>query len=103
MTLRSYALTFTGSAQALSSLLAAGVLDVPTYCVDIQADPANANPFYVGGSGVTSSTGIRVPVPVDSIPEPPYRIGDSADADLRLGDVYLLGTLNEKARILVFA
>lgn len=103
MTLRSYAMTFNGSAQQLSSLLTAGVLDVPVYCVDIQADPANSNPIYVGGSDVSASVGIRIPVPLDSIPEPPYRIGDAADADMRLGDVYVLGTNGEKARILIFA
>lgn len=102
MTLRSYAITFSGSAQALSTLLTATVQDVEVYAVDIQADAGNANAFYVGDSAVTSSTGIRVPVPVSSVPEPPYRIGDFGTPRLRLADVYVLGTASQKARVLVF-
>ena len=103
MTLRSLVITFDGGIQSLATLLDAGVLDVAVSAIDIQADAANANPFYVGDSAVTVSSGIKVPTPLDGIPEPPYRIGDFSDGDMRMGDAYVKGTSGEKARILVFA
>lgn len=103
MTLRSFTLTFTGSAQNLGALLTGGILDSKVYCIDIQADPANTAVFYVGGPDVTADNGIQIPIPDNDIPEPPYRVGDAATSDMAMRDVYVLGTLNEKARILVFA
>ena len=102
MTLRSLTLTFSGSAQALSTLLSATVADVPVYAVDIQADNNNSNVFYVGGSDVDANKGIEIPIPVSSVPEAPYRIGDFGGRNLYLRDVYVLGTASQTAHILVF-
>jgi hypothetical protein len=102
MTLRTFTITFTGSAQQLSSLLTTEQ-DVPVYAMDIQAEPGNANACYVGDSTVSTSNGIRIPVPVTSVPEAPYRIGDFGSPQLLLSDVYMIGNAAQGARILVFA
>jgi hypothetical protein len=102
MTLKNYTLTFSGSAQSLSTLLAATVEDVEVYAIDIQADTGNANVCYVGAADVAAGTGIRIPVPVTTVPEPPYRIGDFGTPKIRMANVYMLGTASQKAHILVF-
>ena len=103
MTLRSYVLTLNGSIQQLSTLLAATVQDVPVYCIDLQCDAANANAVYVGASDVDANKGIRLPVPVSSVPEAPYRIGSFDEANVYMADVFVIGTNSQKLRVLVFA
>jgi len=102
MTLRSGVVTFTGAAQSLASILGTGVLDASAYAVDIQADSANAAVFYVGGADVAATNGMRIPIPVSSVPSPPYRIGDFNAKGLKLADIYVLGTTNQKAHVLAF-
>ena len=103
MTLRTAVLTLNGSAQALSSILAEGVQDIAVYAIDLQADAGNANAVYVGASDVSATNGIRIPVPVSSVPEAPYRIGSFEETTVALGDVYVIGTNTQKLRVLVFA
>lgn len=87
--------TLTGSAQALTAVYQGGIR-----WVSLQPDPANVNPSYVGGSGITSADyGVRLPAPSAGIPPPPHIIGEFADGTVALSDIYVIGTVGEKLHL----
>jgi hypothetical protein len=87
-------ITFTGSPQQVSSRGAIRELH-------IQADPANLNPFYVGGPDVSSTNGIIIPTPVAGLSAAPYIIDGFDDGRLEAVDVWVVGTAAEKARLML--
>jgi hypothetical protein len=102
MAVAHYVLTLTGSAQALSTVSGATVDTVRT--VSMQPGTANANPVYVGASGVSSTVfGVRLEVPVTNIPPAPFMLGETQSqiGHFKLSDVYVIGTNAEKLHLLV--
>lgn len=97
-----YVLTLNGSAQSLGSVTNATEHAIRT--VTLQAGTANANPFYIGDSSVsTTDYGVRVPAPVTNEPSAPVILGEtqSTYGHFKLSDIYVRGTNNEKIHLLV--
>ena len=65
--------------------------------VTLEGDDGNSNPAFVGGSGVTSATGIRL----HNSATVPGRIqlGPHAANNINLADLYIAGTQNEKVNV----
>jgi hypothetical protein len=94
---QNFLMTLTGAAQAVTVSLNGGRIRE----IHLQPDPANVNPFYVGGPDVATTTGQYVRAPSASVPPPPYVIDGFADGTMRSDDWYVIGTLNEKVRVMV--
>lgn len=96
-----FVLTLDGTAQRLSSLYASADLDVPVQVVMLQADGANANPIFVGGSGAvtTSAWGFRIEKATATVPPVPVIIAVERMA-IRLSDLWVIGTNTEKLHVL---
>lgn len=69
--------------------------------VSFQPGAANANPIFMGGSSVSSTTyGVRLPSADGGVPPAPYIIGEFNDGSIALSDFYVFGTAGEKLHIL---
>lgn len=98
MPVRHYVLTLDGTAQKLS---ASGITD-PVKHLAIQPDTGNANIIRVGSTAdvvSSSSYGFRLEAPVTGVPPAPY-VFEFPSGTISLADISVLGTLNEKLRIL---
>lgn len=95
---RTITLTATGTKlSALASLQAQE--DVPLQSLTIQADGANANPVFLGGSGVTiTDYGIRIPTPSGGVPAAPV-FYESGNRPVKLSEVFVVGTPGEKVHV----
>jgi hypothetical protein len=101
---RHYDLTLTGSAQNIATvLIAAGTLSVaedgPYQQVTLYSDDGNStHVVYVGGDSGVASTSYGVALDT----EESYTFGPlSLSAQIRLRDIWVNGTNNDKLRILV--
>jgi hypothetical protein len=94
---QTFLITLTGSAQQVTTSFGGGTIREIHLC----ADPTNVNPFYYGGSDVTTANGIYVRAPATGIPPPPVVIDGFDDGGMRADDMYLLGTAGEKIRVFV--
>jgi hypothetical protein len=99
--LRHYALTMSGVAQQLSTVLAADSDDHPGLEVHLEGAFANVNPIYVGGDSSVSSSSYssRIPGPAAAAPTEvvPDRIFQGVK--LRLKDFWVIGTASEVLHI----
>lgn len=99
MQMLNFVVTLTTSAQALAY---GSGKDYSCRQILLQPDAANANPMYVGGEGVTTSTGLRLEgYDADSRPPAPFPILFARDNPGALSMVYVLGTAGEKVRVTV--
>ena len=99
-----FVFTLNGSAQSLGSVsgLSREVLEKHLQTLWIQPDTGNSNPVYVGGVGVATTTGIRFEAPAATVPPAPWSPSDAFKVTgTKLGDWYVIGTNNEKVRVLV--
>ena len=96
MAFKQLTLTLTGSAQALTTALAAGIEDVPVKQIGLQADSANANVVYFGDSAVGTPYAVNIPVPVTSVPHGPLILDFPVGANVRLSELYVKGTNTQK-------
>lgn len=91
-----FTLTLTGVAQVLPTSVTPGAVR----WLSMQPDAANANPVYLGGTGVTAANyGTRIPAPVAGVPPPPHIIGEFQDGMVRLDAFYVIGTNTEKLHL----
>lgn len=99
--IRHHTLTMTGSAQQLSAAIA-DALPLPIRTISLQPYAANAAVAYVGGPGVSSTSyGVRLEIPVTSIPPAPFVLGEFQTGWVKLEDLYVNGANGEKLSILV--
>jgi hypothetical protein len=96
-----YVLTLTGSAQLLSSVLAADVLEVPVGQLMLQADSANAAVVGVGFSNAVTaaSCAATIPAAVAGVPAAPLLLGPFRPSQLFLSQIWVIGTNGQKLRI----
>ncbi len=100
---RNGVMTLSGSAQSLGALISPSETAVLCRHISIQPGPSNSNPVYIGGSGVTSSNGIRLEAPDAGVPPPPYVFEVYATGSADLASFYVIGTENETVRVLWIA
>lgn len=104
MAARDFTLTLTGSAQRLSTLLSnaevGGSLDESYVQLILAADPANAAAIFVGASSAVSSTlyGFALD-PTQATAKDRESIGPFIDGKVRLSDIWVIGTNNEKLHV----
>lgn len=102
--IRHYALTLTGAAQRLSSVLSPDDQANRRAFRELalQALGSNSNPIYVGGSSSVSATdyGFRINVPTGGVPDSPERLGAYDTGPLRLEDLWVIGTGSEVLHVL---
>lgn len=98
--------TLSGSAQNLLALLY-GLPLIPandhSCCfLSLQSDPNATGAIFIGDENLTTTDyGVRLPVPVTSIPAAPYVIGPSSgESPLKLSSVYVIGTAADKLHVL---
>lgn len=102
MSARDYTLTLTGVAQRLSSVLTnterGGPQDEAYRIIMLQPDKANTNDVFVGASSSVSSSvyGIRLDA-TDTLP--PVELGHYDTGPIKLSDLWVFGTNNEKLHI----
>ena len=97
-------LTLSGAAQVLNTALATGQRVGLLKQIILQADGANANVIYVGGTGPAASTaavsssayGFRIEVPVTTVPAAPTII---EAMNTSLADWQVIGTNTQKLHI----
>jgi hypothetical protein len=98
-------LTGTGNVLRLSSVLPAGIEDLPIRVIQLQPGGSNANPVYVGGYEIgaltTSKNGFRLESAAARVPPAPYVIGEFSNAPMKLSDFAVIGTNTEKLFITV--
>lgn len=99
MSFKQLNLTLTGSAQVLTGGLATSLGDPPIKQIGLQADSANANVIKVGDSAVSATLfSFSIPVPVTNVPYGPAVMDFPKDAVVRLSEIYVLGTNNQKVK-----
>lgn len=101
---RNFVLTLNGNAQSLASVsgLPRELLDKYVHALWLQPDTGNTNPFYVGGAGVATTTGLRFEGATATVPPAPWLPSDAfKTTGTKLEDWYVIGTNGEKVRILV--
>jgi len=105
---RHYVLTLNGAAQQLSSALG-GDEDRQLSAVWLSPRGSNANLIFIGGSATLTSTnyGVRLEIPVSSVPQAPFNPGEFAGGSLerfrspiKMGNFWVLGTNGEFLHIL---
>lgn len=100
-------ITLDGTVQRLSTVL--GGTPKLLRWLSLQADPANTHPVYLDtadGAGASLSDtnyGNVLPTPTGGAIPPPHIIGEFTDGGVSLGDIYVLGTLNEKLHVMMLA
>lgn len=93
----SYVVTFTGSAQNLSTALG---VDYELRSIEVQPESTNGAACFVGFASDPNVTGIRLPAPVDSIPCAPWKPFDGSPHEyIKLSDLYVYGTNGQKLRV----
>lgn len=97
--MKHYTVTLAAAAQSVATALGlTASTDIPFRTLTFQAGKANTNDAFVGGSGVTTTDyGIRLD-PGDTAP--PVVVGAYDTGGLKLSDVYVIGTADEKVHIL---
>lgn len=108
MALRDYTLTLNGSAQQLSTVLTGdqsrgGSKDEAFRTILLQGDPANTHLIFVGSSSAVSSSlyGVAVPIPIaTNNPTSLIEMSWSHSGPIKLSDIWVIGTQNEKLHIL---
>jgi hypothetical protein len=103
--MQSGVVTLTGSAQNLATALGFGTTDPRAgYVVgwlSLQADTANSDPIYVGtDTSVATTYGQRIEAPASTIPPAPTIVEDAKYLGMHLNDFYVVGTNNEKLRVM---
>lgn len=99
-------LTLTGAAQSLLTAFGAaeppgGANDPQCGFISFQAGAANANPFFIGGPGVSATDyGVRIPVPAESVPAAPFVFSGGPNVGARLSRAFVIGTADEVVHIL---
>lgn len=97
-----FVVTLTGAAQRLATEIPLIDADVPVRVFSLQPGAANANPVYLGASGVSATDyGVRMPAAAAGVPPAPFLLGEFDDGTLNLGDLYVIGTADEKLHALV--
>ena len=94
--MRRYVLTLNGTAQQLSSVLAADnqLNRRPFRQIAFSARAANSNPIFIGGPDTVSATdyGFRVNTPVMSVPDAPIIWGAYDSGPIKLEEIFVIGT-----------
>lgn len=68
--------------------------------ISLQPGAANANPVFVGGQTVSSTSyGTRLPVASGGVPPPPHIIAEFADGSVSLEELFVIGTAAEKLHV----
>lgn len=99
--IRHHTLTMTGSAQRLSDAIT-DALQLPIRTISLQPYAANAAVAYLGSAGVSASSyGVRFEIPVDSIPQAPFVLGEYHTGWVKLDELYVIGANTEKLAILI--
>ena len=103
-----YVLTLNGAAQRLTTALGIAE-DVAVSAIWFQPNAANNGIIYIGTTSSVSSSsyGVRLEIPVSTIPSAPFNPGEFTrlpnrfTSPLRLGDFWVLGTSSDKLHLLV--
>ena len=104
MAARDYTLTLTGVAQCLKSVLAnterGGAQDEAYRQIILAADPGNAAAVYVGASSSVSSSLFGFSLdPTQATANDRQSIGPFNEGPVKLSDIWVIGTNNEKLHI----
>jgi hypothetical protein len=68
--------------------------------LSLQPVAANANPFFIGGPGVTTTDyGVRMEIPVTNIPSAAWPLDDLMGPLCKLSDVYIVGTATNNVSV----
>ena len=101
MALASYDILLTGVAQRVSTVLGQAVDGISFRQLIISADPANAAVAYVGAdSGISSTSHGFALDPTQATAVDKVSIGPFESGAVRLSDLWVLGTNNERLHIL---
>lgn len=109
MALVHYTLLLNGSPQRLSSVFTSGAgnaqpsdaENIPFRQLHIQQVPANANVIYVGASSAVSATNHGVSLdPTQASAGDRLDLGPYDSGPLKLSDIWVLGTNNERVAVL---
>ena len=104
MALRDFSLTLNGAVQQLSSVLATtergGAQDEAYSQLILQADPANTAAVYVGASSAMSSSVYGFALDPTQASAPPLVLGGFHRGPIKLSEIWVIGTNNEKLHIL---
>lgn len=90
-------ITITAAAQQCHTAL--GVADAQIRMIILQPGGANANPCFLGGSGVTTANGIRLPAGAAGVPPAPLQLSELFQGQLALSDLWVVGTADETLRV----
>jgi len=104
MSFRHYALTLSGAAQRLSSVLGdtqpGGTQDVACRQIFLAADPANGNVIYIGGaSPVVSAESHAFSLDPTQATQLPVSIGPFNAGPVKLSEIWALGTASQRLMI----
>ncbi len=101
MALKHYVITTSGSQQNVYTASGAAV-DAAISWLSVQPDGANANPCYFGSSGQTVSSSVNgFSMPAGATGVPPAPAVFDLQGLVKLSELGVLGTNNEKVRLLV--
>lgn len=101
MALRHKTVTLTGSVQRLSDVI--GLPDAPIVSISMIADDSNTNPVYLGSTSTISSSdyGVILANPNGTTKTPTlHQAGPWPSPSVRMSDIYVLGTNNEKLHVM---
>lgn len=104
MAFRHYALTLSGVAQRLSSVLTVtevgGSQDVACRQIILAADPANSNVVYIGGDSTVSSTSHAFALdPTQATAKDRESIGPFDAGPVKLSEFWAIGTADQRLMI----
>ncbi len=103
MSWRHYALTLSGVAQRVSSVLtnteAGGPQDVACRQIIFSADPANGNVLYIGGVGVSDTSHAFALDPTQATAKDRESIGPFEAGPVKLSEFWVLGTATQRLMI----
>lgn len=93
-------LNLTGAAQQLIANITAAQ-NIPIREITFQADGANGGAIFVGDADVsTTDYGFRIPAAAAGVPSPPIILGGySSSGPMKLGDFWVVGSLNEDLHV----
>ena len=104
MSARDFTLTLNGSAQRLSTVLAdtqpGGTRDEAYRQIVLAADPANTAAVFVGASSSVTSSNFGFSLdPTQATAKDRESIGPFNDGPIKLSEIWVIGTNNEKLHI----
>ena len=67
----------------------------------MQPEFTNANPYFLGGFKVSTTTGQRMPAPNSTTEFPPHVIDGFEDGKMSADEWYVVGTSGEKVRVML--